>query len=207
MVMAMKSHPERVFPNDQQQALLDSARLRLLEEGELLRWNELIEREHYLHDATLVGEILRYVAVDEQGEWIALLGYSSASLHLRARDQWLGWTAEQCKRRRHLITQNSRFLILPHIRCPNLASRLLKLAGQRLEEDFPRVHGHPVVLVETFVDPDHHLGACYQAAAGPHRGMGSGRTRLLPKARPPEGAVGAAASPAGRRVAAGGADA
>jgi hypothetical protein len=160
----MANHPSRVFPTEEQQALLRSVRLRPIEEGELARFNELIERDHYLHDATLVGELLRYVAIDERGEWIALLGYSSASLHLRARDQWLGWTPEQREARRHLITQNSRFLILPGRRCPNLASRLLKLAAERLREDFPRVHGHPVVLVETFVDPEHYQGTCYQAA-------------------------------------------
>jgi hypothetical protein len=159
-----KNHPDRIHPTEEQQTLLRSVRVRLLEAGELARFNELIERHHYLHDATLVGEVLRYVAVDERGEWVALLGYSSASLHLRVRDEWLGWTAEQRERRRHFITQNSRFLLLPDCRCPNLASRLLKLAAQRLSEDFPRVHGHPVVLVETFVDPEHYRGACYQAA-------------------------------------------
>jgi len=157
-------HADRVHPNETQQALLRSVRVRLLAAEELPRFNELIERHHYLHDARLVGEVLRYVAVDEQGEWVALLGYSSASLHLRVRDEWIGWTPEQRARRRHFVTQNSRFLILPDRRCPNLASRLLKLAAQRLNEDFPRVHGHPVVVVETFVDPEHYRGACYQAA-------------------------------------------
>jgi hypothetical protein len=160
----MRNHPDRVFPTEEQQALLRSVRLRLLEDGELARFNALIERDHYLHDATLVGEVLRYVAVDEGGEWVALLGYASASLHLRVRDQWLEWTPEQREARLHLITQNSRFLILPDRRCPNLASRLLKLAAERLREDFPRVHGHPVVLVETFVDPEHYQGTCYRAA-------------------------------------------
>ena len=98
---------------------------------EIGRWNELIERHHYLHNATLVGEVLRYVARDEAGAWVALLGYSSASLHLRVRDEWLGWTPEQRERRLRLVTQNSRFLILPGVACPNLASRLLKLGGQR----------------------------------------------------------------------------
>lgn len=155
---------ERVYPTPAQQHLLQTVRLELLAGAEQGRWNELMERHHYLHDATLVGEVLRYVAVDERGEWLALLGYSSASLHLRVRDQWLGWSSEQRERRRHLVTQNSRFLILPHLRCPNLATRLLKLAAQRLREDFPRVHGHPVVLVETFVDPTLYQGTCYQAA-------------------------------------------
>jgi hypothetical protein len=160
----VKPNADRIHPTEQQQALLQNVHVRLLEPGELARWNELIELHHYLKNSTLVGEVLRYVAVDHSGEWVALLGYSSASLHLRVRDKWLGWTAEQREKRRHLITQNSRFLILPSVRCPNLASRLLKLAAQRLMDDFPRVHGHPVVLVESFVDPELYRGACYQAA-------------------------------------------
>ena len=160
----MSHHPDRIHPTPAQQALLREVRVRLVAPDELARWSELIERRHYLRNATLVGEVLRYVAVDARGEWVALLGYSSASLHLRAREEWLGWTPGQRERRRQFITQNSRFLILPAQRCPNLASRLLRLAAERLREDFPRVHGHPVVLVETFVDPVHYRGACYRAA-------------------------------------------
>jgi len=155
---------QRVFPTPAQQHLLQTVRLELIAAPEQARWNELIEDHHYLHDATLVGEVLRYVARDERGEWVALLGYSSASLHLRARDAWIGWSSGQRERRLHLVTQNSRFLLLPGVDCPNLASRLLALAAQRLGEDFPRVHGHPVVLVETFVDPALYRGACYKAA-------------------------------------------
>jgi hypothetical protein len=154
----------RIFPTPEQPQLLQSVQVELIATEELPRWNELIERYHYLHSATLVGEVLRYVARDESGAWLALLGYSSASLHLRARDEWLGWTDAQRKRRLHLTTQHSRFLILPGVECPNLASRLLALAARRLREDFPRVHGHPVVLVETFVDPARYRGACYRAA-------------------------------------------
>lgn len=102
---------QRVFPSPAQQHLLRTVRVELVSAGELARWNELMERHHYLHDATLVGEVLRYVACDEHGAWVALLGYSSASLHLRVRDAWLGWTSEQRERRRHLLTQNSRFLV------------------------------------------------------------------------------------------------
>lgn len=154
----------RVFPTPIQQQLLRSVRVELLCPADLPRWNKLIEQHHYLHDATLVGEVLRYVALDQAGDWIALLGYSSASLHLRAREEWIGWTSAQRERRLHLITQNSRFLILPGVYCPNLASRLLALAARSLREDFPRVHGHPVVLVETFVDPQLYRGSCYKAA-------------------------------------------
>ncbi len=155
---------QRVFPTPAQQHLLRTVRVELVSASELARWHELMERHHYLHDATLVGEVLRYVARDEHGAWVALLGYSSASLHLRVRDAWLGWTSEQRERRRHLLTQNSRFLLLPGVDCPNLASRLLALVAARLREDFPRVHGHAVLLVESFVDPSLYRGDCYRAA-------------------------------------------
>ena len=167
----------RTFPTTAQQHLLKTVRLELAGPDEIGRWNELIERHHYLHNATLVGEVLRYVARDEAGVWVALLGYSSASLHLKVRDEWLGWTPEQRARRLRLVTQNSRFLILPGVACPNLASRLLKLGGQRLEVDFPSVHGHPVVLVESFVDPELYRGACYQAAGWQALGRTAGWAR------------------------------
>lgn len=167
----------RLFPTPAQQHLLQTVRLELAAPGQTARWAALIEAHHYLHDATLVGEVLRYIALDQSGAWVALLGYSSASLHLRVRDQWLGWTPPQRERRLRLITQNSRFLILPGVDCPNLASRLLKLGRQRLAEDFPRVHGHPVVLVETFVDPQQYQGTCYQAAGWQALGRTAGWAR------------------------------
>lgn len=167
----------RTLPTTAQQHLLNTVRLELAGPEEIGRWNELIEQHHYLHNATLVGEVLRYIARDESGAWVALLGYSSASLHLKVRDQWLGWTPEQRERRLRLITQNSRFLILPGVSCPNLASRLLKLGRQRLETDFPLVHGHPVVLVESFVDPQFYRGACYQAAGWQALGRTAGWAR------------------------------
>lgn len=169
----------RLYPTAAQQHLLKTVRLELAGPEEIGRWNELIEQHHYLHNATLVGEVLRYVARDETGAWawVALLGYSSASLHLRVRDEWLDWTPEQRARRLRLVTQNSRFLILPGVACPNLASRLLKLGGQRLAVDFPRVHGHPVVMVESFVDPELYRGACYQAAGWQALGRTAGWAR------------------------------
>lgn len=168
---------KRIFPDPAQQHLLDTVRLELVGPADVSRWNELITAHHYLHNATLVGEVLRYAAVAADGVWCALVGYSSASLHLKARDAHLGWTAAQRECRLHFVTQNSRFLLLPGVACPNLASRLLKLAAQRLREDFPRVHGHPVLLVETFVDPTRYRGACYQAANWEPLGRTAGYAR------------------------------
>jgi hypothetical protein len=86
-------------------------------------------------------------------------------LHLKPRDQFLHWPARQVKERRHLVAQNSRFLVLPATgRWPNLASRVLKLVCARLPQDWQEQFGHPVLLVETFVDPERFKGTCYRAA-------------------------------------------
>ena len=119
--------------------------------------------------------VLRYVA-EYRGEWVAVLTFCSAALHLKPRDQFLRWPARQVKERRHLLAQNSRFLVLPSTgRWPNLASRVLKLACARLAQDWREQFGHPVLLVETFVDPQRFRGTCYRAAnwqaLGPTQGF------------------------------------
>jgi hypothetical protein len=107
---------------------------------------------------------LRYVA-EYRGQWVAVLTFSSAALHLKPRDQFLHWPARQVKERRHLLAQNSRFLVLPATgRWPNLASRVLTLVCARLAQDWQKQFGHPVLLVETFVDPERFRGTCYRAA-------------------------------------------
>jgi hypothetical protein len=104
------------------------------------------------------------------------LVFSSAARYLKLRDHWLQWSARQVAQRRHLLAQNSRLLILAASgKWPNLASRLLKLAGARLAQDWQDHFGHPVLAVETFVDPQRFHGTCYQAAGwqrlGPTQGF------------------------------------
>jgi len=136
-----------------------------------------MSEHHYLRDATLVGECLRYVAVSPDGDWVALLGWASAAWHLREREAWLGWSLEQRRRRLRLVAQNARFLILPGEACPNLASRVLGLCCQRLSEDWQLVHGHGVLLAESFVDPARFLGTCYRAAGWQALGRTKGFAR------------------------------
>ena len=141
--------------------------------AERRRHDELLKQEHFLHNATAVGRVLRYVA-EYRGQWVAVLTFSSAALHVKPRDQFLHWPARQVKERRHLVAQNSRFLVLPATgRWPNLASRVLKLVCARLAQDWQAQFGHPVLLVETFVDPERFHGTCYRAA----NWQGLGRTR------------------------------
>jgi hypothetical protein len=152
--------------------------IRLIQTGERRRFDRLLKEKHYLHSATLVGATLRYV-VEVDGHWAALLTFSSAAWHLKPRDRWLHWNAPQVPQRRHLIAQNSRFLILcPPGQCPNLASRALKLVGQRLSADWQERFGHPILALETFVDPQHYRGTCYKAAGWERLGPTQGCARV-----------------------------
>ena len=155
--------------------LLAQVVVRLIEESERERFDQELTAKHYLKSATAVGRVLRYVA-EYRGQWVALVVFSSPALHIKARDQWLHWSARQVKERRHLIAQNSRFLVLAAPRrWPNLASRVLKLACERLARDWQEHFGYPVQVVETFVDPQRFRGTCYQAAGwqtlGPTQGF------------------------------------
>ena len=98
-----------VWLDSAEQAVLDQVRVRLIEPDEKFRWDDLIATRHYLKNATLVGEQLRYV-VERDGQWLALLGWSAAAYHLKGRDGWIGWSNEQRRRRLHLLANNARFL-------------------------------------------------------------------------------------------------
>ncbi|MDA7667812.1 DUF4338 domain-containing protein, partial [bacterium] len=136
----------------QETDLLKKVEVRLLRDDERERFDQLLCERHYLHSACLVGQGLRYVA-EFQGQWVALLTFSAAALHLKAREQWIGWTPRQRARRLPLIVNNSRFLVLPEReRWPNLASRVLGLCLRRLSQDWEVRWQHPVLLVESFVD-------------------------------------------------------
>lgn len=127
------------------------------------RWRSLMRRYHYLGFGGIIGESLYYVAV--QGEkWVALLGWGSAALKCGPRDRWIGWVPSLKWRRLRFVANNVRFLILPEVRRPNLASRVLALNLKRLSRDWELFHGHPILLAETFVDPSRFRGTCYLAA-------------------------------------------
>jgi hypothetical protein len=161
----------------QEPVLLSDVSIRLIQESERSRFDELVSREHYLKNPTVVGQALRYVA-EYQGQWLALLVFSSAAFHIKPRDRWLHWTARQVEQRRHLIAHNQRFLVLAAPgRWPNLASRVLKLSCDRLAQDWQRHFGHPVLAVETFVDPQRFRGTCYKAAGWEHLGPTQGCQR------------------------------
>ena len=161
-------------PDNAQQQSLDELQVVLAQPTHLPRIGELLQTHHYLGDLTPVGERLYYLATDAQGNWLAILVFSAAAKHIRYRDQWIGWNNEQRRRRLSLITNNSRFLILPAGRILNLGSRALKLACQRLGQDWEDRYGHPVVAVETFVDPETFSGAVYRASGWKELGLTDG---------------------------------
>src|SRR5713101_251343 len=182
----------------QEPKLLSDVSVRLLEPSEQARFDDLLSREHYLKNATVVGQTLRYVAEYER-QWLALLVFSSAAFHIKPRDHWLHWSARQVAQRRHLIAQNQRFLVLAAPgRWPNLASRVLKLTCDRLAQDWQQHFGHPVLAVETFVDPQQFRGTCYKAAgwerlARDHARFSAGLAGFLHRHPASEGNLGACA--------------
>jgi hypothetical protein len=172
----MKQRSARL-PAKAQQAVLDELEIRLIRPEERTRYDQLIEQQHYLKNADLVGEQLRYVAVDSGDHWLALLSWSAPAYRLRAREAWIGWTPWQREQRRHLLANNSRFLILPEGRFPNLATRAMRLCLDRLSADWQVAYGHPLVIVETFVDPALFAGTVYRAGGWEEIGVTQGHRR------------------------------
>lgn len=137
--------------------------VRLLVPEERERFDQLLEQEHYLHSARLGGQSLRYVA-ELDGQWVALISFSAPALNIKAREKWVRWTPRQRARRLCFVVNNSRFLVLPdRQRYPNLASRVLSLCLKRVSSDWQQQWGHPVLLVESFVDESKYRGTCYRA--------------------------------------------
>lgn len=143
------------------------------------RARRLLAQHHYLGDVRAVGEQLWYALTDAAGDWLGVLVFCAASRRLRARDQWIGWTEAQRRRRLPLVVNNCRFLLLPHKTFPNLGSRTLRLTLDRLAADWQAHYDHPVVLVETFVDPEQFCGTVYRANGWQELGAtdGFGRVR------------------------------
>jgi hypothetical protein len=142
---------------------LSRVRVRLIGAGERGEWDTLMRAHHYLGFTALVGRSLRYVA-EIDGRWLALLGWASPALKCARRDAWIGWSPTLQWQRLALIANNSRFLMLPGERVQNLASRILGLNLARLSQDWRAVHGHRLLLAETFIDPGRFAGTCYRAA-------------------------------------------
>lgn len=151
----------------------------LTELADQRRLQVLLRRHHYLGSIKPVGERMFYAAVDSTGRWLAVLVFCAAAKHLKARDQWIGWSQSQRDRRLSLVVNNCRFLVLPKARRRNLGSRVLRLTLDRLGGDWQLRYGHPVLVAETFVDPEQFQGTVYTAQGWQELGLtdGCGRHR------------------------------
>ncbi len=142
-----------------------------------IRFAAALTEFHYLGCRGTVGENLQYTVTDGLGRLLACLLFGSPAWTCRARDQWIGWTAEQRQQRLHLVTNNTRFLILPFVKVPHLASWILGRVLRRLSDDWESKYGHGIVLLETFVERQRFTGASYKAANWISLGATSGRSR------------------------------
>ena len=180
---------------------LREVRVRPVRADEVPRWNDTLRQQHYLGFRKLCSCQLKQVAVQGQ-RWLALLGWQAAALHSGPRDRWIGWSPLQRRTRLFLLANQSRFLLLPRAGSqPGLASRVLGLSLRRLPRDWQQRYATPLLLVETFVDPQRFRGTCYHAAnwielgltrgfgrkrsSGPgkraNQGSGGGRQKKFPK--------------------------
>ena len=125
--------------------------------------NSLLEQYHYLGYTQPVGEHLKFL-VTAGGRPLACFAWSSAPRHLGPRDRFLGWSPAARRQNVRFLAYNSRYLILPWVEVPHLASHLLGAMTRRLAAEWVRVYGHPVYFVETFIDPARFRGTCYRAA-------------------------------------------
>jgi hypothetical protein len=142
-------------------------------------FNALMHEHHYLGYTQPVGEHLKYMVL-AAGRPIACMAWSSAPRHLGSRDRFIGWTAQARLANIGLLAYNTRFLILPWVTVPHLASHLLGRIAKRLSADWQAVYAHPIYFVETFIDPQRFAGTCYRAANWTLLGVTTGRGKDAP---------------------------
>jgi len=140
-------------------------------------WNEYIDRYHYLGYKPLAGAQLRYFATAGE-RVVGLFGFGAAAWKTGPRDVWIGWSREQRQRNLGGVVNNARFLILPWIRVPGLASKLLSKVARVLAQDWARCYSYRPVLLESFVEAERFAGTCYRAANWTCVGHTKGRGKL-----------------------------
>lgn len=156
--------------------------------GKQSEFSRLLERHHYLGHRGTVGENMQYLVSDAQGNALACVLFGAAAWQCKARDAAIGWDATTRARGLSYVTNNTRFLILPWVSVPHLASHVLGRITRRLSSDWQQKYGHPIHLLETFVDTSRFAGTCYRAANWRMVGETTGRTRqnktMIPQASP-----------------------
>jgi hypothetical protein len=140
-------------------------------------WNQMMSRHHYLGAGPLCGAQMRYLIYSGSYGYLGGLAFSSAAWRVEARDKWIGWSEEARQQNRSRVVSNSRYLILPYVKVPDLASHVLGQAMRRLRQDWMKRYGEEPVLVETFVEKQRYRGTCYRAANWLEVGETKGRGR------------------------------
>lgn len=146
-------------------------------------WNLMLDQYHYLGSGPLCGAQIRYLVKSERAGWVGALSFSAPAWRLKQRDQWIGWSENARQHNLQKVICNSRFLVPPQVRVPNLASRILGLCMKRIEMDWDERYGYRPVLVETFVDPSRFKGTCYLAANWTKLGETAGRSTPYPNGK------------------------
>lgn len=142
-----------------------------------MRWRELVASYHYLGYTPFAGAQLRYL-IESRSQTLGALGFAASAWSCAPRDAHIGWDAPTRKARLHLVVGNARFLILPEVRVPNLASHVLSRVARRLRTDWQDAYGYAPVLLETFVETGRFTGASYKAANWTLVGQTKGRGKL-----------------------------
>jgi len=145
--------------------------------GQRALFDALLYQHHYLSHRSSVGENLQYLVRDAQGRPLACLLFGAAAWQCASRDRYIGWESLARAQGLQLIANNTRFLLLPWVRVKSLASHVLGRIARRLSDDWQAKYGHPVYLLETFVQGDRFRGTAYQAANWVRVGQTKGRTR------------------------------
>ena len=157
---------------------LEPVQIQLVEDANLLALFQcLLARYHYLGFRSTVGENMKYLVFDHKQNPLACLLFGSAAWKCAPRDEFIGWDAETRRANLHLVTNNMRFLVLPWVKVPHLASHILGRVARRISSDWENKYGHPIYLLETFVERDCFQGTCYRAANWIHVGQTRGRSR------------------------------
>ncbi len=151
--------------------------LRVTRTQEVRLFRTLLQQYHYLGYSGPVGENLKYLVYDRQGRLLGCLLYGAAAWRVDSRDRFIGWDDAARGRGLSRIAHNMRFLVLPGIRVPHLASHLLAAISRRISSDWQEQYGHPILLLETFVEQQRFAGTCYKAANWIPVGHTTGRTR------------------------------
>lgn len=148
----------------------------IVSKSQLKLFNCLLASYHYLGYHS-IGQNMKYIVFDKNGLVLSCLLFGSAAWKSAPRDKYIGWGQQARQANVNLITNNTRFLILPWVQVPHLASHILGQVSRRISKDWEQKYGHPVYLLETFVERDRFLGACYKAANWINVGKTKGRSR------------------------------